>query len=247
MKKILLILFITSSLFAKGCWNTQENADMFDMELDEKVIFSFKDAVTCEPVNGAKVKFLGVIHTTNQKGQIEVPIPRDDLSTNIPIHFEKKGYINLTQNILASVGSYWNTKFLVSKELPINSIRFVLSWGDKPKDLDLHLVSENFHISFRKTKSIINEVKLDRDSRKGYGAETITLDEVHRDQTYKLYVYNFSNEKKFSGKANVAIYKNNSLDKVVSIDKNSRCVEVAEIHDEQINYTLKSVSNKYCK
>jgi hypothetical protein len=247
MKKILSILAITSSLFASSCWDTKEKADMFDMELDEKVVFSFKDAVTCEPVSDAKVKFMGVVHTTNYKGQIEVPIPREDISTNVPLQFEKSGYITLNQDVLAAAESYWNTKFLVSKDLSLNSMRFVLSWGDKPKDLDLHLVSENFHISFRKTKSIINEVKLDRDAMKGYGAETITLDKVDSDQTYKLYVYNYSNETRFSGKANVAIYKNNSLDKVVSIDNNSRCVEVAEVHNRQVNYTLRPVSDSYCK
>ena len=247
MKKILSILTISSSLFASGCWTTKEDANMADLELDGNVAFSFKDAVTCKPITNAKVNFLGKSFKTDYKGQIIMPIPPKGFYGQIPLKLTKKGYITLNQNILAAVESYWNTKFLVSKDLSINSMRFVLSWGEIPKDLDLHLVSNKFNISYRTKKSFNNEVFLDRDAKKGYGAETITLKKVNPTQTYKVYVYNYSNETPFSGKANVAIYKNNSLDKVVPIKSHSRCVEIAEIHNKSITYTLKGVSNSHCK
>lgn len=247
MKRILSILAISSSLFASGCWTTQELEDMAEQELNDVIVFSFKDAVTCENVSNAKIKFLGKTFITNSKGQIELSTPPEYVDANINLKFKKDGYIDFNQNILVSAQTCWHTKFLVSKKIPINSMRFILSWGKRPKDLDLHLVSSDFHLSYRNKKFAGNEAQLDRDARNGYGPETITLNRVKKNKKYKLYVYNYSNEQKYSGKANVAIYKNNSLNKIVSINKNSRCVEVAKIYNDKITYTMKSVSDKYCK
>ena len=248
-KSVLIIILLKFSLFADSCWNVHDKANMEQLELESKIMFSFKDSVTCKPISNAKVSFFNNTYTTNHYGEIIVDIPSYDLDRKIPLYVHKGGYIDFHQKVTAAAGTYLQNKFLMSESLAIDSARFVLSWGTKPRDLDLHLRSNNFHISYRKKNGNYNQAKLDRDSKHGYGPETITLNHLKNNEKYYLYVYNYSNDKRIDNNTNISIYTNNKLDQTITLDDNTnkRCIKIATIYNNIVEYNIDGVDSSICK
>lgn len=80
----------------------------------------------------------------------------------------------------------------------LDGMRAVLTWGERPSDLDSHLTYKNNHIFFGAKKG--SQAHLDVDDTNSYGPETVTI--VHR-QENKAYIYavhDFSNGRKNSTK-----------------------------------------------
>jgi len=245
---LIFILFTSTSLFAQGCWSQLELSELEQRSLDDISTFSFKDSIDCTPLSKVRVNFLGKEFVSDENGTLIMPTPPEDFDSYVPIHISKKGYISSKQTVPVSLGNYWKRLYVMSKEMPLNSARFILSWGNKPKDLDLHLKSDDFHISYRKTRSIANKVKLDRDARQGYGPETITLTKLRSDKTYKVLIHRYSNEGNINQKTNLSTYINNTFDKVVYIpNTHERCIQVAEIKNKKISYKTKIVDDSNCK
>jgi len=251
IKQITIGCLLTTSLYATtgACWSQTDKAKQELAELDGNIIFSFKDSNNCKPIADAIVNLNGSDFKTNSLGEITLPIPPYTLDANLPLSAKKEKYITLNQEVMAQVGSFWQNKFLMTKDIPINSARFILTWKDKPKDLDLHLVSDDFHISYRNKNGASYKAKLDRDSTKGYGPETITLDLLDKTKEYKVYIYKYSKKGKIDHNVNFSLYKNNKLDRSIPItgDINSRCVQVVTIHNNQVKYDIKNVPESNCK
>lgn len=248
IKKLILTTLLTLNTYGSSCWTSNELSKFSLAEFDDKAIFSIKDAVTCEPISNAEFYIGSTAFKADPDGLVTVSLPPEDMDRTLPITLKKNGYIESKESMMVYGGSYWNNMFLMSKSLPINSARFVLSWGDKPKDLDLHLKANNYHISFRKTKNIANTVKLDRDTMKGYGPETITLDRLDKNDTYKVLVNLFSKKGMMNNKTQVRIYLDNKLDKIIRFkNTTAKCVEVATIINNKINYGFKELKNEACK
>lgn len=239
MKKILLFMILSLSLsYAQGCWDAKENRSMEFEELNDVIVFSIKNAVDCTPIPHAYVNFGGVKLSTDKQGKFTVPKGVLNNDRTIKMLIKHKGYISLVQKVRVEAGSIWKNKLLMSPKLPLGSARFVLSWSDKPKDMDLHLTSDDFHISFRKTKSIRNIAALDRDAKRGYGPETITLDKIKEDKTYALYVHQYSSDGSINGDIQVEVYLDNKLEKTISLVKtNKRFVKVLELTTDGVKYT----------
>ena len=243
---VLLALFLVQNSSAKSCWTSVELAKYAFDEFDGKATFSIKDAVSCKPVANAKFYLGNMKFQADENGLVSLPLPPEDMDRQLPIRMERDGYITANESVLVSLGSYWKQQFLMSKELPLKSARFVLSWGKKPRDLDLHLVAKSYHISYRNTKSIPHKVRLDKDTTNGYGAETITVDSLDKHEKYRVLVYNYSNDAAIDNKAEVRVYANNKLDRVVRLeDTTDRCLEVATIVNNHITYDVKP--SKLCK
>jgi len=239
---------LATALFADSCWNKVEIAGFAQDEFSEKARFSIKDAVTCTPIAGALIILNGKRYKTDAYGQITVPLPDEDIDRNLPIQMKKAGYITANEKVMTVFGSYWNNLFLMSKDLPIKSSRFVLSWSNTPNDLDLHLKSDAYHISYRHTKNISGTAKLDRDARHGYGPETITVDKLNKNNNYRVLVFKYSNSGTINNKAQVRVYANGKLDNIVRLpNTNAKCIEVATIHNNKISYEVKELSNSECK
>ena len=240
MRAWLLLIALTGWLNAQGCWNDSENMDLGMAENEGILIFSFKDAMECKPLGGASVTFGNVALTTDENGYVKVPL--DALSsledgTYIGLGFVKNGYIPLKTEVVYGAGSIWQTKFLISPKLSPDSVRFVLSWGDTPSDLDLHLKADDYHISFRNKRTIDRVAKLDRDAMRGFGAETITLEKVDQNSRYTLFVKRFSSSGKFDTRGKVFVYVNNELDRVVTLPETDKpVVKVLEITPSGIAY-----------
>jgi len=62
------------------------------------------------------------------------------------------------------------------------SVRFVLTWGYLPKDLDSHLFTPNEqHIYFAQKAPYLAGANLDVDDTTSYGPETTTITELQQD------------------------------------------------------------------
>lgn len=118
-----------------------------------------------------------------------------------------------------------------------NSIRINLTWGEKPNDLDSHLIGpffdneNNYHISFSEDRAFSADgstilAELDYDDTTSYGPEIITIYDCNPG-TYYYYVHDFSNASSESSTemstsaAKVKVYDNKTLKHSFVIDKNS--------------------------
>ena len=246
---IIFMLLISATVYGE-CWDSKELRQIRMNELEGELILSFKDAVECSPVEGADVTFINKEKgryslTTDSKGYARFPLALiENIDDGILYCIvKKKGYIPIKLKLPILSGTIWQQRFLMSKELPLDKVRFVLQWGESPKDLDLHLVKkEGFHISYRDKKNIPNLAKLDRDDIDGFGPETITLDRIDAQAEYRLFVQNYSNETPFPGKNNsnevkIFVYANNKLEKYIVLpESKNRNYDVLKIINKKLIY-----------
>ena len=152
LKKILLTGALTLSLMADSCWTSVEVSKFAQDEFSDFARFSIKDAVTCEKLEGVLVKLGENVYKTDKNGQIKVPLPDNSVDKRISIKMRKDGYIAADEKVMTTFGSYWNNLFLMSKDMPLKNSRIALTWSNTPKDLDLHLISNDVHISYNHKK-----------------------------------------------------------------------------------------------
>ena len=142
---------------------------------------------------------------------------------------EKEGYLTKYYNIFVISGSSLdqnNTPVPHSSEMPSGDLRMVLTWREKPYDLDSHLVGHkangqsNFHIYYASKTYFKNNIKyadLDLDDMFSYGPETTTVYNINSSGVYNYYVHDFSNRNNSSSTAmsnsgaKVEVYKGDSL------------------------------------
>jgi hypothetical protein len=230
-----ILCLFTSLTFAQGCWTAKEKSEIEGFsELDGKLILSLKDAVNCQPVVNASVVIEGKTYQSDHTGNVELTdIGFDFMSENMAMVISQKKYATFKGNLRFEAGTVIKRRFLLSKKMDIGNWRFVLSWSKKPKDLDLHLKSDDFHVSYRNKKGS-NVAKLDRDALNGHGPETITLTKTKIEKKYQLYVNNFSARDFFNSYASVDVYQGSSLMHSLRLPNTSkRNVLVGEIVNHQ--------------
>lgn len=129
------------------------------------------------------------------------------------ISFEKDGYTfqDLTVTVEMDYTTNLNSSDIIANpNLSTGQLRFVLTWGDTPRDLDSHLLlPNNEHIYYsNKTGTGVN---LDVDDTSSYGPETTTITSQLSGE-YNYYVYNFSGSPDIAGcGAIVRIFDSNGL------------------------------------
>ncbi|MDX2469360.1 MAG: hypothetical protein QNL04_02155 [SAR324 cluster bacterium] len=237
-----ILIGVTTTAQA-GCWSSAEKGevDMFS-EMENKMVVSVRDAVSCSPVDNASVELFGKTFITNELGEIQFPaeVIGDLTDKKDMIKIQKKEYMTFIQSVDVVLGSLKQKRFLVTKNIPVDSVRFVLQWGKKPNDLDLHLQSSRFHISYRNKRSIANFGKLDRDEKRGTGPETITLYKIQRSENYRLTIHNYSGSPSLNDEVYVSVYANGKLDKVIHlVPSKKRYAEVLTISNKKIHYETK--------
>lgn len=248
-----LKLFLTTSLLAlsleaNSCWNIKDNIKDDFSELNSSMIFSFKDAVNCKPLENVKVNFFGQSFTTDMNGEFEIPTPPSDLDMTVALKASKNGYMRLKQRVSAQIGTFSTVRFLMTEKIPLTQARAVLSWGKKPRDLDLHIKSEDFHISYRNKSGKQYKVSLDKDSTSGFGPETITINQLEDNKRYELFVNRYSSSGKIDNSVNLSVYANGKLDKSIQFPKtDSKCVKVASIYNGVVTYDVQNASNSECR
>ena len=187
------------------------------------------------------MKLMGQTYRADALGVIHVPISVFEGITDqrVPISLSRAGLIPLNTTLNVMIETVWNKYFAMTKALAPQNVRMVLQWGDKPRDIDLHLQSQEFHISYVNMRNYANKARLDIDARQGYGPETITLDRIDPSKTYVASIVNYTHEAPLSGYETVAVYANNTLDRVIHLPATSaKSVELFRIVNGTIVYTI---------
>ena len=182
---------------------------------------------------------------TDQNGKYLLELP----SGYYTIEIVKDGYITSYMEIV-SVPYIGDQSTAISSELNSNEYRIVLTWGEKPWDLDSHLYvtkqgEELYHVCFWNETYFENGeiiAQLDIDDRLSEGPETITVTvAVDKELKYLYYVHDYSNGKPGSTElslsgAKVQVYNGERLIKsyVVPINEVGTRWDVFEITEGKL-------------
>jgi len=106
----------------------------------------------------------------------------------------------------------------VSPSMPEGQVRLVLTWGQRPNDLDSHFWDPNGCETYYGRRYGCTGVSLDRDITSSYGPETITVSSLRASGTYKYRIRNYSRNFLTSMRgvgghtpAEVVVYKGNAV------------------------------------
>jgi len=131
--------------------------------------------------NGAQ----SISANTDNNGKTNINASFNDNQDSLLI-VKKTGYSNLIAKCPCDGMTY-----ALSPEMKnLDGIRIVLNWGEKPEDLDSHLVYPNNHVYFSNQQG--EQANLDVDDTTSYGPETITIQRKNNGQRYVYAVHNFS-------------------------------------------------------
>ncbi len=244
-----ILVFSTSLLFAQsgsGSSGVSGRADDAFRELNEgKLTLRFVNALTGDYVENARVTVGDKTFSTDFEGK--VVFETDIVNGQLPVTFSKSGFISSGFDLEIMVGSVFQNQVSVSPELEPQQIRIVLDWSNRPRDLDAHLIKENgYHISYRdKRTSDDGSAQLDRDDRNGNGPETITINELSRNDSYTYFVHDYSNRNSrrsrdlaSRSRAVVRVYADNRLMHTYRLNGNERGREWTVFKIENGIFTL---------
>ena len=248
LQSVLLFCFLLFTGSSQACWNLKERSNIEGFaELDDVLIISLKDAISCKPLVNAKLLLGELEYKTDSQGYIKLPMQpfASQMDARMSLQASKTGYITLSTDLLVEAGTVLNRRLVLSPVLPPGKTRFVLQWADEPEDLDLHLTGPDFHISYRNMKSAPNQARLDVDELEGYGPETITLDRIDVGQVYNLSAHNYSNDADFKGVELLYVYAGNSLIKEMRLPvSNKRTVHLLQVKNGKYEFLNRPSNQK---
>ena len=167
--------------------------------------------------NGAQ----SVSGTTNASGSVNLGSTFADDQDALLI-VKKEGYSNLVVK-----GSCAGMTYAISPAMTsLDGMRVVLSWGEKPFDLDSHLIFSGGHIYFDSKEG--TDANLDVDDTDSYGPETVTISKKHFGESYIYAVQDYSNKGLpnsnylSASKAKVFVYVGSSLVRSYSVPAGKR-------------------------
>lgn len=167
--------------------------------------------------NGAQ----SVSGTTNASGSVNLGSTFADDQDALLI-VKKEGYSNLVVKCSCAGMTYAISPAMTS----LDGMRVVLSWGEKPFDLDSHLIFSGGHINFDSKEG--TDANLDVDDTDSYGPETVTISKKHFGESYIYAVQDYSNKGLpnsnylSASKAKVFVYVGSSLVRSYSVPAGKR-------------------------
>ncbi len=166
------------------------------------------DAINGRGISGAKLKLRtdwnnktgayveGVEIETNSSGYYYFEnLPVGYYTVEASLHGYVTGYTNI---IVLNTNPKTDFDFTITPLLAEDEIRIVLTWGDKPSDLDSHLIGrtpsdDTFNVYYSDKNYYYDNIEmanLDVDDTSSYGPETITiLENIHGAYTYAVHDY----------------------------------------------------------
>jgi hypothetical protein len=193
-------------------------------------------ATSGQAISGATLNLREGLHSTS--GAIMATMTTDangqwydTLTTGYyTLEITQSGYVTAYLSVISLGGLTINNQNTTINPVGTNAAwRIVLTWGEAPSDLDLHMTGPmpsgaRFHCYYsNKNPMSDSSAFLDVDDMSSYGPETITM----RSQTsgvYRVYIYNYSGGGATvlsqSG-ARVQVYKNSALTAVFSVPNGS--------------------------
>ena len=235
MKKAVLLIGLCAVLAAAVFAQSGEDLAMLNrimrLKMDGLIPLRFVNALDGAAVEGARIAVPGIgNYTTDRHGIISFPEQEDGFYT---LEFSRQGFITSDIEFEVKLNNVFDNYIPVSPVMRGDYLRIVLTWGDRPKDLDLHLVKEGaYHISFWHMRNAGDgSVTLDHDVRSGFGPETITIMETDLRAVYSLYVHDWTNGSKPNSTelsrsgATVRVYGRNGLLHTFRVPKNRPMVK----------------------
>jgi hypothetical protein len=163
------------------------------MAMEGIIPLRFVNALDGEGIPGGQFSVNGLgDFSADHRGIVQLPKIPDGTYSGL---FSGDGFITTPLEFRVQLGRVVYNWFSISPGLDGKAWRFVLDWGERPADLDLHLEKRGgYHISYGNMRSTADgSATLDRDDRDGYGPETITVKEVEGAAVYELYIVDYSN------------------------------------------------------
>jgi hypothetical protein len=153
------------------------------------------DAITNLPLNGAVVCIQGdKCDVTDEDGLYSM----NNIAFGAKlIDAVRDGYLPLTQDTYINAGSWITLNFALSPLLGDGEFRIILTWGNKPKDLDAHFwlpfpSYPHLYLDSPGNCADFPNACLDRDDKDGIGPETISIKSLKDNGIYRFAVLNYS-------------------------------------------------------
>ncbi|HEK9070243.1 tetratricopeptide repeat protein [Escherichia coli] len=203
MKKIVLPVALALLGMNAGAYAADVSIDILSATVKDKRI---EGASVTLQRNGAQ----SVSGITNTSGSISLGTSFADNKDALLI-VKKEGYSNLVVKCPCAGMTYAISPVMTN----LDGMRVVLSWGEKPFDLDSHLIFPGGHIYFDSKEG--TDANLDVDDTDSYGPETVTISKKHFGESYIYAVQDYSNKGLpnsnylSASKAKVFVYVGSSL------------------------------------
>ena len=202
------------------------------------------DAVDGTPISGALVTVAGLTDFTDSEGNYSIAnVPQGSLTANfmgtptsgespLTVQFtdlstsstqlvtcSATGYITYNNSqVIIEDGGTVNLNISLSPTITGDGMRFVLNWGENPRDLDSHLrtpeiegAAHHVYYSNKGSATSAPYATLDHDDTQSFGPETITIYDFFTG-VYHYYVHKFAGSGEITtSSAVVQIYDNTGL------------------------------------
>ncbi len=214
MKKIVLPVALALLGMNAGGYAADVSIDILSATVKDKRI---EGASVTLQRNGAQ----SVSGITNTSGSISLGTSFADNKDALLI-VKKEGYSNLVVKCPCAGMTYAISPVMTN----LDGMRVVLSWGEKPFDLDSHLIFPGGHIYFDSKEG--TDANLDVDDTDSYGPETVTISKKHFGESYIYAVQDYSNKGLpnsnylSASKAKVFVYVGSSLVRSYSVPAGKR-------------------------
>ena len=214
MKKIVLPVALALLGMNAGAYAADVSIDILSATVKDKRI---EGASVTLQRNGAQ----SVSGITNTSGSISLGTSFADNKDALLI-VKKEGYSNLVVKCPCAGMTYAISPVMTN----LDGMRVVLSWGEKPFDLDSHLIFPGGHIYFDSKEG--TDANLDVDDTDSYGSETVTISKKHFGESYIYAVQDYSNKGLpnsnylSASKAKVFVYVGSSLVRSYSVPAGKR-------------------------
>lgn len=214
MKKIVLPVALALFGMNAGAYAADVSIDILSATVKDKRI---EGASVTLQRNGAQ----SVSGITNTSGSISLGTSFADNKDTLLI-VKKEGYSNLMVKCPCAGMTYAISPVMTN----LDGMRVVLSWGEKPFDLDSHLIFPGGHIYFDSKEG--TDANLDVDDTDSYGPETVTISKKHFGESYIYAVQDYSNKGLpnsnylSASKAKVFVYVGSSLVRSYSVPAGKR-------------------------
>ncbi|MBQ4795510.1 tetratricopeptide repeat protein [Pectobacterium versatile] len=212
MKGNIKALVLALSTFTCAVSAQSINIEVLSATVKDKKI---DDATVILQKNGAQ----SVTARSDVAGRAALNAPFDVDQDSLLI-IKKAGYSDLVVKCPCDGMTYAISPVMKS----LDGMRIVLTWGEKPDDLDSHLIYPGNHIYFSHKNG--RDANLDVDDTDSFGPETITIDKKRLGESYIYAVHDYSNSEKANSlalsasRAKVFVYVGSSQVRSYSVPLN---------------------------
>ncbi|UPY97327.1 hypothetical protein MYB54_15205 [Pectobacterium sp. 21LCBS03] len=204
-------------ILALSAFTCAANAQSINIEVLSATIKDKKidDATVILQKNGAQ----SVTARSDATGRVGLNAPFEVDQDSLLI-IKKEGYSDLVVKCPCDGMTYAISPVMKN----LDGMRIVLTWGERPFDLDSHLIYPDNHIYFQHKKG--RDANLDVDDTDSFGPETITIDKKRLGESYIYAVHDYTNGDKnnspalSASSAKVFVYVGSSQVRAYSVPLN---------------------------